>query len=265
MSKSGWSRSRARLALRPTVLLLDEPAAGLSRADKAPARRRAQAIAELGVAVILVEHDMALVMGISDTVLVLDAGRPIAAGTPVGCGAIRGAQGLSRRRRAHRASPSAATRHPGRGPDPRGKRLEAGYGGDAALRGIDLDVGEGQSVAVLGANGAGKTTLMRALAGLEPPAARGEIRFAGPVDRSRCSAPARSRRARAGAGRPAGLSRARACATTCGSARSRIRREPRRPDRDDARALSAAAGAARPARRPSLRRRAADARHWRAA
>ena len=38
---------------------------------------------------------------------------------------------------------------------------------------------EGQSVAVLGSNGAGKTTLMRALAGLQPPAARGEIRFEG--------------------------------------------------------------------------------------
>ena len=64
------------------MLLLDEPAAGLSRADKGRLADALKAIAELGVAVILVEHDMALVMGISDAVLVLDAGRPIAAGTP---------------------------------------------------------------------------------------------------------------------------------------------------------------------------------------
>ncbi|MCD6043914.1 MAG: transporter ATP-binding protein, partial [Burkholderiales bacterium] len=67
------------LALRPRVLLLDEPAAGLSRADKGRLADALQRIVRLGVAVILVEHDMALVMGISDAVLLLDAGRPIAA------------------------------------------------------------------------------------------------------------------------------------------------------------------------------------------
>jgi ABC-type branched-subunit amino acid transport system ATPase component len=45
------------------------------------------------------------------------------------------------------------------------------------LRGIDLTVRDGESVAILGANGAGKTTLMRALAGLSPPSASGEIRL----------------------------------------------------------------------------------------
>jgi branched-chain amino acid transport system ATP-binding protein len=70
------------LALRPKMLLLDEPAAGLSRSDKARLAGTLRGIVDLGVAVILVEHDMTLVMGISDAVLVLDAGRPIAAGTP---------------------------------------------------------------------------------------------------------------------------------------------------------------------------------------
>src|SRR5262249_31725778 len=70
------------LAMRPRVLLVDEPAAGLMRADKDALSMLLRRIADLGIAVILVEHDMALVMGISDHVVVLDAGTPIAAGAP---------------------------------------------------------------------------------------------------------------------------------------------------------------------------------------
>jgi branched-chain amino acid transport system ATP-binding protein len=55
--------------------------------------------------------------------------------------------------------------------------LHAGYGRTEVLRGISLDVNEGEIVVVLGANGAGKTTLMRALAGTI--ARRGSIRFDG--------------------------------------------------------------------------------------
>ena len=50
------------LAMRPRVLLLDEPAAGLMRTDKDALSRLLRRIADLGVAVILVEHDMVLVM-----------------------------------------------------------------------------------------------------------------------------------------------------------------------------------------------------------
>ncbi len=70
------------LATRPRVLLLDEPAAGLMRSDKAVLSGLLRRIAELGVAVILVEHDMTMVMGISDHVVVLDAGTVIAGGSP---------------------------------------------------------------------------------------------------------------------------------------------------------------------------------------
>jgi branched-chain amino acid transport system ATP-binding protein len=56
--------------------------------------------------------------------------------------------------------------------------LVAGYGGVPVLRGVSLDVGPGEIVAVLGANGAGKTTLNRAVSGLIVPDA-GSIRFDG--------------------------------------------------------------------------------------
>ena len=71
------------LATRPAVLLLDEPAAGLSREDKATPRARSCAASPTAASpCVLVEHDMAVVMGISDRVVVLDAGVAIAAGAP---------------------------------------------------------------------------------------------------------------------------------------------------------------------------------------
>ncbi len=68
---------------RPRVLLLDEPAAGLNPQET---RELDQLIVELrqdhGVSVLLIEHDMSLVMGISDRILVMEYGRPIALGAP---------------------------------------------------------------------------------------------------------------------------------------------------------------------------------------
>src|SRR5260370_37728996 len=68
-------------------------------------------------------------------------------------------------------------------PDGRGLMLEisslhTGYGDVGVLHGIDLTVGAGEIVALIGANGAGKTTLAKAISGLLP-ARRGRIRFAG--------------------------------------------------------------------------------------
>ena len=70
------------LASRPEVLLLDEPAAGLNPAEVNDLMALIQWIRHQGITVVLVEHDMKLVMGISDRVLVLDYGRKIAEGRP---------------------------------------------------------------------------------------------------------------------------------------------------------------------------------------
>ena len=69
--------------LQPRVLLLDEPAAGLSSAESAELARVVRRLAdEWGMAILLVEHDMNFVMGVCDSVVVIDFGNKIAEGTP---------------------------------------------------------------------------------------------------------------------------------------------------------------------------------------
>ena len=156
------------LASDPEALLLDEPAAGLSREDKERLGTLLRRIADAGVTVLLVEHDMTLVMGISDQVVVLDAGVRLAVGTPAEVQANPAVQQAYLGESLEGSGPRAAdtTERPemlGVG------ALVAGYGAEPVLHGIDLQVRQGEVVALLGANGAGKSTLMKALAGLHRP------------------------------------------------------------------------------------------------
>ena len=157
------------LAMRPRVLLLDEPAAGLMRSDKDALSRLIRRIADLGIAVILVEHDMLLVMGISDAVIVLDAGVRIAAGSPIevrhdprvlkaylGGGEMRARPRVSPWSGAHDAVLTTV-------------KLTAGYGAAPVLDNVSLDVRPGEMVTIIGSNGAGKSTTMRAISGLLRP------------------------------------------------------------------------------------------------
>jgi branched-chain amino acid transport system ATP-binding protein len=71
------------LAMDPELLLLDEPVAGMNLEETEDMARFILDVQdELGIALILVEHDMGLVMDIADRVLVVDFGRPIATGVP---------------------------------------------------------------------------------------------------------------------------------------------------------------------------------------
>ena len=70
------------LVARPKLVLLDEPAAGLDTGETAELGRLLRTLPERGVTVLLVDHDMPLVLGVCDEVLVLDFGRIIARGTP---------------------------------------------------------------------------------------------------------------------------------------------------------------------------------------
>ena len=70
------------MATRPKLLCLDEPAAGFNPAEKAQLMNLIRRVRDSGLTVLLIEHDMGLVMGVSDRVTVLEFGRKIAEGVP---------------------------------------------------------------------------------------------------------------------------------------------------------------------------------------
>lgn len=70
------------MVTEPTLLLLDEPAAGLNHTETAEMSKMFQEIRANGTAILLVEHDMDMIMAIADRIVVLDQGTKIAEGTP---------------------------------------------------------------------------------------------------------------------------------------------------------------------------------------
>lgn len=70
------------VATGPTVLLLDEPGAGMNHTEKAGLTGLIKALRDTGLTIVLIDHDMSLVMGISDRIVVLDFGEKIAEGAP---------------------------------------------------------------------------------------------------------------------------------------------------------------------------------------
>ena len=180
------------------MLLLDEPSAGLDHDETARfADLLKRIVAERGVGILLVEHDVGLVMDVCSTIHVLDFGKLIFVGTPAEVAAspivrVR----LPRRRRRHdrrrpgRADPggrmtvtangsvpaSASSRESGFALEVQG--LSGGYGATTVIRDVTLAVPAGRVTALLGSNGAGKTTLLRTISGLLPAKA-GTVRLHG--------------------------------------------------------------------------------------
>ena len=70
------------LVARPSLLLLDEPASGLNMKETEELTAKISVLKNRGLSILLVEHDMSLVMGISDTITVLNFGKKIAEGKP---------------------------------------------------------------------------------------------------------------------------------------------------------------------------------------
>jgi ABC-type branched-subunit amino acid transport system ATPase component/ABC-type branched-subunit amino acid transport system permease subunit len=163
------------LATAPAVLLLDELAAGLDDSDTVKLGGLLQRLAGAGLAVVLVEHDMTLVMSISDEIVVLDAGRRIAAGTPA---VVRADSAVKAAYLGTTTLARPTVRQVTGSSVLDVRELSAGYGALAVLHDVGVRVDRGETIAVLGPNGAGKSTLMKALSGLIRPVT-GTVGFGG--------------------------------------------------------------------------------------
>ena len=155
------------LCLRPRLLLLDEPAAGLRLPEKQRLAALLRQLRAEGMGVLLVEHDMDFVMQLADRVVVMDFGQKIAEGPPDRCSPIRrcmeaylGGVDMTERRCCNWTGCAPAT-----------AMWRCCTGSACRCR-------EGQIVAIVGPNGAGKTTLMGAVMGLLPRRG-GTVRYLG--------------------------------------------------------------------------------------
>jgi len=158
------------LASRPRLLLLDEPAAGMNQTERQGLAALIRKIGNSGVTIVLVEHDIELVMGLSHEVLVLDRGQIIAYRPPDEVRrnprVIEAYLGrcAGRDKEAHPSSPALARQSAGPGLSVRD--LKVRYGPIEAVHGIDFDVAPGELVALIGANGAGKSSTLLAISGV---------------------------------------------------------------------------------------------------
>ena len=162
------------LANGPRLLLLDEVSSGLNESETEAMAVVLRGLADNGIGILLVEHDMSLVMSTCDDIHVLDFGQMIAVGTPdeiqtnkrvqeayLGNGAATHAK-AARRDLTSEEVPLLDVRE-----------VSAGYGEFDVLDHVSFSVRTGEVFALLGPNGAGKSSTLKVISGLLAPTSGG--------------------------------------------------------------------------------------------
>ena len=165
------------MTLRPDLLLLDEPAAGMNPAEVEQISRQIKELRDSGYTIILVEHQMPVVMGVSDRIIVVNKGQVLAQGTPQEMQAhpeVIAAYLGEQEECEVTPKPSLVVGTPLLSL----KGVEASYGPIKVLKGLDIDVYSGEIVCLLGANAAGKSTTIKTILG-NVRASAGTIEFNG--------------------------------------------------------------------------------------
>ena len=177
------------LASQPRVLLLDEPSSGLNAEETRTIADLLRELAASGITIVVVEHDMGFIMDLCSKIVVLDAGRTIAEGTPgeiqvhpdvlaaylgstdVGAGAPEAEAPAPVPAQVREVTAAVGANGTG---ESEGAALElrgvsAGYGAINVLFDVDLVLKRSHVCAVLGPNGAGKSTLLKVASGQVRP------------------------------------------------------------------------------------------------
>jgi branched-chain amino acid transport system ATP-binding protein len=175
------------LSSSPKLVLLDEPAAGLDTSESRVLGRQLRGLLDHGITVLLVDHDMSLVLGVCDTIYVLELGEVIAHGSPAEIRAdprvikaYLGEKGPAATTSPRRERPVVSDAPADSTPPPvvEVRGLSAGHHRIPVVHDLDLRVHAGEVVALLGPNGAGKTTTLLTISGILPAIA-GEVRVLG--------------------------------------------------------------------------------------
>jgi len=179
---SGGQRQRLMIAMaiacKPDILIADEPTTALDVTVQAQVLELLEELQqETGMGLLLITHDLGVVAEIADRVVVMNTGRIVETGNAAEV--YRNPQ--------HPYTKKLIDAAPGKGDMPEGRErtsepllkavgLQKNYGAFHALKGVDLTIMPGETVAVVGESGSGKSTLARAILRLDDPD-RGEVLY----------------------------------------------------------------------------------------